>query len=213
MSRKSINTVELCCLAAPEEEGRRTVSLELAQQLAQKSANTYDREGEQHYDLLSALQKSIRGSDENAAVFYLARILEAGDLLFPLPASAGHCGGGHWLSLSPGHPHCESLCGQRLQLGDLPEARIPLADAAVLLATAPKSNSAYLAIAQSLPGRPAGTGPGISPAAAKRPLRRGRPGNQRAALPFTPHDYPRHWVKAAVSPRRHQRPRLLPLRG
>ena len=81
--RKSINTVELCCLAAPEEEGRRTVSLELAQQLAQKSANTYDREGEQHYDLLSALQKSIRGSDENAAVFYLARILEAGDLLSP----------------------------------------------------------------------------------------------------------------------------------
>ena len=196
--RKSINTVELCCLAAPEEEGRRTVSLELAQQLAQKSANTYDREGEQHYDLLSALQKSIRGSDENAAVFYLARILEAGDLLSPcrrlLVIAAEDIG----LAYPQAIPIVKACVDSALQLG-LPEARIPLADAAVLLATAPKSNSAYLAIAQASQDVQRGLGRGF-PRQLQNVHYDGADQEIKGQHYLYPHDYPRHWVKQQYLP-------------
>lgn len=90
--RKSLNTVELCVLSAePIDPGTRRVTLEYARQLAQKSSMKYDREGDEHYDLLSALQKSIRGSDENAALHYLGRLLAAGGSAVALPAAVGDC--------------------------------------------------------------------------------------------------------------------------
>src|SRR5699024_4919137 len=110
-----------------------------------RSAMRYDRDGDDHYDLLSALQKSIRGSDPDAAVHYLARLLEAGDMLSPcrrlLVIAAEDVG----LAYPQAIVVVKACVDAAMQLG-LPEARLPLAEAAVLLATAPKSNTAHNAI-------------------------------------------------------------------
>ncbi len=109
----------------------------------------YDRDGDVHYNILSAFQKSIRGSDENAALHYLARLLTAGDLLSPcrrlLVTAAEDIG----LAYPQAIPIVKACVDSALQLG-LPEARIPLADAVILLCTAPKSNSGILAIDAAL---------------------------------------------------------------
>ena len=146
--RKSINAVEMCCLSAIDKEGHLFVSLENAKALAQKSAMKYDRAGDEHYDIISAYQKSMRGSDPDAAVHYLARLLEAGDLPSAcrrLLVCANEDVGLAWPQIIP---IVKAAVDTALQLG-LPEARIPLANAVIMVATAPKSNSAYNAINQA----------------------------------------------------------------
>ena len=146
--RKSINAVEMCCLSAIDKEGCLFVSLENAKALAQKSAMKYDRAGDEHYDIISAYQKSMRGSDPDAAVHYLARLLEAGDLPSAcrrLLVCANEDVGLAWPQIIP---IVKAAVDTALQLG-LPEARIPLANAVIMVATAPKSNSAYNAINQA----------------------------------------------------------------
>lgn len=139
--RKSLNTVELCMMSANEDK----VTCELAAELSQRSNMRYDRDGDQHYDLLSAFQKSIRGSDENAALHYMIRLLEAGDLPSVcrrlLVIAAEDIG----LAYPNGIVVAKACVDAALQLG-LPEARVPLAEAVVLLATSPKSNSSYVAM-------------------------------------------------------------------
>ncbi|MGN0684275.1 MAG: replication-associated recombination protein A, partial [Oscillospiraceae bacterium] len=143
--RKCLNTVELCSLSA--KEGK--VDLALAKELTQRSNMRYDRDGDQHYDLLSALQKSIRGSDENAALHYAARLIEAGDIISLsrrlLVIAAEDIGLAYPMAI----PIVKACVDSAMQLG-LPEARIPLGDAVVLLATSPKSNSGYCAINEAL---------------------------------------------------------------
>ncbi len=143
--RKAINAVELLAAAAHMENGALHITQEDVAAVAQRSAMRYDRDGDAHYDLLSALQKSIRGSDPDAAVHYLARLLEAGDLLSPcrrlLVIAAEDVG----LAYPQAVVVTKACVDSALQLG-LPEARLPLAEAAVLLATAPKSNTAHNAI-------------------------------------------------------------------
>lgn len=143
--RKAINTVELCAISAKNFH----VQLDLAKKLTQRSGNKYDRQGDEHYDLLSALQKSIRGSDENAALHYLARLLDAGNIISPcrriLVIACEDVG----LAYPNVIPIVKSCVDTAFQLG-LPEARIPLANAVILLATSPKSNSAYCAINEAL---------------------------------------------------------------
>lgn len=148
--RKSMNATELCFLSANvNAEGKRMITLELAEMLAQKSSMQYDRDGDQHYNILSALQKSIRGSDENAALHYLARLLEAGDLISAcrriLVIACEDIG----LAYPQAIPIVKACCDMARELG-LPEARIPLADAVILLATAPKSNSGINGIDSAL---------------------------------------------------------------
>lgn len=146
--RKAINTVELLTIF---KVGQKTVpvTLEKAKALAQKSNMKYDRDGDGHYDALSALQKSIRGSDENAALHYAARIMEGGDLPSLcrrlLVIAAEDIG----LAYPQAITITKSCVDAALQLG-LPEARIPLAEAVILLATAPKSNSVICAIDAAL---------------------------------------------------------------
>ncbi len=141
--RKSINAVELCYLSANiNDSGERDITLELAQMLSQKSAMKYDRNGDQHYEILSALQKSIRGSDENAALHYLARLMEAGDIISACRRIQVIACEDIGLAYPQAIPIVKACCDMARELG-LPEAKIPLADAVVLLATAPKSNSAY----------------------------------------------------------------------
>jgi len=136
--RKAINAVEILC-------STNCVTPEYARQVAQKASMKYDREGDAHYDIVSAYQKSMRGSDPDAALHYLARLLEAGDLPSAcrrLLVCACEDVGLAYPSLLPIVKSCVDIA---LQVG-LPEARIPLADAVILVCTAPKSNSAYNAI-------------------------------------------------------------------
>ena len=143
--RKAINAVELLCQAAVPQKGTLRLTKEEASQIAQRSAMRYDRDGDAHYDILSALQKSIRGSDPDAAVHYLGRLLEAGDLLSPcrrlLVIAAEDVGLAYPMAIAITKAGVDAA----LQVG-LPEARLPLAEAAILLATAPKSNTAHNAI-------------------------------------------------------------------
>ncbi len=138
--RKSINAVELLCQAAMPRDGELCLTLSDVEQVAQRSAMRYDRGGDAMYDLASALMKSLRGSDPDAALHYLARFLEAGDLVTPcrrLLCSASE-------DVGMAYPQAISIVkacvDTAMQLG-LPEAQLPLAQAAILLATAPKSNS------------------------------------------------------------------------
>ena len=144
--RKAINAVELCALAAaPDAQGARQVTLQIAEQLAQRSALRYDKEGDEHYDIVSAYQKSMRGSDPNAALHYLARLLEAGDLPSAcrrlMVCACEDVGLAYPMII----PIVKAAVDAALQVG-LPEARIPLADAVVLVSQAPKSNAAYVAV-------------------------------------------------------------------
>lgn len=143
--RKAINSVELAWIAATLKDGVRYIEKDDLEQVVQRSNMRYDRDGDQHYNLLSAFQKSIRGSDENAAIFYLAKLLTAGDLISVcrrlLVISAEDIG----LAYPQAVPIVKACVDSANQLG-LPEAKIPLAQATILLATSPKSNSAAIAI-------------------------------------------------------------------
>lgn len=147
--RKSINTVELCVLSADSADGILNVKLGNVKLLTQRSNMRYDRDSDEHYNILSALQKSIRGSDENAALHYAARLIEAGDIISLsrrlLVIAAEDIG----LAYPNAITIVKSCVDSAMQLG-LPEARLPLAQAVILLATAPKSNSVITAIDSAL---------------------------------------------------------------
>ena len=146
--RKAMNAAELCYLSRHGNAGGR-ITLELAKEFTQKSAMRYDREGDEHYDILSAYQKSMRGSDPDAALHYLARLLEAGDLpsaMRRLMVTACEDVGLAWPQVIP----IVKAAVDAAQMIGLPEAMIPLANAVILVATAPKSNTAYAAIGAAL---------------------------------------------------------------
>lgn len=192
--RKALNTVEVCAMAA--ENG--AVTLELARQLTQRSSQRYDRAGDEHYDLLSALQKSIRGSDPDAAVHYLARLLEAGDLLSPCRRLLVIASEDIGLAYPMAATIVKSCVDSALQLG-LPEGRIPLAQAAVLLATAPKSNSAYLAIDKALSDLK-NCGPLPFPRTLQNVHFDGEGNEEKGQNYLYPHDYPNHYVNQQYLP-------------
>ena len=148
--RKSLNSLELCFLATvPDSDGNFKITLDTAVQATQKKAMRYDRDGDSHYDVLSAFQKSIRGSDPDASVYYLTKLVSAGDLQSIcrrlLVIAAEDIG----LAFPNAIVTVKACVDAALQLG-FPEARIPLAEAVLLLATAPKSNSAINAIDAAL---------------------------------------------------------------
>lgn len=147
--RKAMNAAELCALSAEPTADGLYVTLEIAKALTQRSNMRYDRDGDAHYDILSALQKSIRGSDENAALHYTARLLEAGDLISLTRRLLVIASEDIGLAYPQAISIVKSCVDSALQLG-LPEARIPLAQAVILLCTSPKSNSAICAIDAAL---------------------------------------------------------------
>lgn len=192
--RKCLNTVELCALSA--EDGR--VEVETAKELTQRSNMRYDRDGDQHYDILSALQKSIRGSDENAALHYAARLIDAGDIISLsrrlLVIAAEDIG----LAYPQAIPIVKACVDSAMQLG-LPEARIPLGDAVVLLATSPKSNSAYLAMDAALADVKNGM-IGDFPRHLQNKHLDGEDAEVRGQHYLYPHDFPNHYVKQQYLP-------------
>lgn len=143
--RKSLNAIEMCVLGGEVYPDRIEISLESAKEFTQKSNMRYDKNGDNHYDILSAFQKSIRGSDENASLHYLARLIYAKDLSSICRRLLVIASEDIGLAYPNAIVIVKSCVDSALQLG-LPEARIPLAQATILLATAPKSNSCYTAI-------------------------------------------------------------------
>lgn len=196
--RKAVNTVELSVLAAERQNGSICVDLDAVQALTQRSNMRYDKDGDQHYDLLSALHKSVRGSDENAALHYAARLMEAGDLL-PLCRRL-LCIANEDISLAYPMviPIVKAAVDTALQLG-MPEARLPIANAVILMATAPKSNSACLAVDDALADVRAGLS-GDFPRALQNVHFDGADAAVRGQHYLYPHDYPSHWVQQQYLP-------------
>lgn len=143
--RKAMNTVELSVLCGEISNGKVTITTESMATLVQRSNMRYDRDGDQHYDILSALHKSIRGSDENAALHYAARLIEAGDIISLCRRLLCIASEDVGLAYPQAIVVTKACVDSALQLG-LPEAKLPIAEAIILLATAPKSNSACMAI-------------------------------------------------------------------
>ena len=195
--RKAMNAVEVLFSAGDPKEGTLALTLEDAKAVTQKSAMRADRDGDNYYDLLSALQKSIRGSDPDAAVHYLARLLEAGQMQSACRRLMVIAAEDVGLAFPQIIPIVKSCVDMALMLG-MPEARIPLGDAAVLMATSPKSNSGHLALDAALAD-----------------IRKGKSGDfprhlqnvhadsytmEREQGYLYPHDYPNHWVKQQYLP-------------
>ncbi len=196
--RKSINTLEVAYMSAQIEDGVKYITAKQMQTISQRAALRYDKSDDVHYDLLSALQKSVRGSDENAALHYLARLLEAGDLISPcrrLLVMASE-------DIGMAYPMCsvivKACVDSALQLG-LPEARIPLAQAVITMATAPKSNSAYLAINAAIADVRAGR-VGDFPRCLQNKHFDGAEVENKGQFYKYPHDYPNHYVKQQYLP-------------
>lgn len=196
--RKAMNAVELLFSAGREENGVLPITLADAQAVTQRSAMRYDRDGDSHYDILSAFQKSIRGSDPDAGVHYLARLLEGGDLPSAcrrlLVIAAEDVGLAHPTAISV----VKSCVDAALQLG-LPEARIPLAEAVIFLATCPKSNSAINAIDAAMADVKKGKG-GEIPAHLKDSHYGGAKDLGRGLTYQYPHLFPGHYVKQQYLP-------------
>ncbi|MDR0861220.1 MAG: replication-associated recombination protein A [Oscillospiraceae bacterium] len=196
-ARKAINSVELLFSAAERDDGVVRLTLADTEQVAQRSAMRYDRDGDAHYDILSALHKSIRGSDTDAALHYLARLLEAGDILAPcrriLCAACEDIG----LAYPQAIPIVKACVDAATQLG-LPEARLPLADAVILLCTAPKSNSGVLAIDAALADIRAGRS-GEIPRELQNKHADGA-GFEREQGYKYPHDFPNHYTPQQYLP-------------
>ena len=190
--RKALNAVELLFSTA-----RDTVTLEDARAVTQRSAMRYDRDGDEHFDCLSALMKSLRGSDPDAALHYLARLLEAGDLIGAsrrILCSASEDIGLAWPQAVPIVKACVDSA---LQLG-LPEGRLHLAEACILLATAPKSNTGCVAIDRAIADVRAGKGKGF-PRQLQNVHADGT-GFEREQGYLYPHDFPHRWVKQQYLP-------------
>ena len=195
--RKAMNAVEVLFSAGQPDNGVLPLLMEDAKLVTQRSAMRYDRGGDNQYDSLSALMKSIRGSDPDAAVHYLARFLEVGDL--PSCCRRILCSACEDIGLAypMAIPIVKACVDSALQLG-LPEARLPLVDAVIFLATCPKSNSAYMAYAKAQEDVQNGKG-GDFP----RHLQNKHAdtfGMERAQGYLYPHNYPNHWVQQQYLP-------------
>ena len=195
--RKAMNAAELCAVAAQGGE-EAVVTMALARELTQRSALRYDRSGDEHYDILSAFQKSMRGSDPDAAVHYLARLLEAGDLPSAcrrLMVCACEDVGLAWPQIIP---IVKAAVDAAMMVG-LPEARIPLADAVILVALAPKSNSGEAAIDAAMADIHKGKTGSIPRTLQNKHYDSAEVQNKGQFYQY-PHDFPNHWVDQQYLP-------------
>ncbi|MBQ6432320.1 MAG: replication-associated recombination protein A [Oscillospiraceae bacterium] len=195
--RKAINAVEALFIAARPGDTSLLLTLADAKAVTQRSAMRYDRDGDNHFDCLSALMKSIRGSDPDAAIHYLARFLEVGDL--PACCRRILCSACEDIGLAYplAIPIVKACVDSALQLG-MPEARLPLADAVIFLATAPKSNSGCMAIDKALSDVRAGK-IGDFPRELQN-VHADSFGQEREQGYLYPHNFPNHWVRQQYLP-------------
>ena len=197
--RSALNALELAVKSTPKnDDGKIIITLAIAEESLQKKAFSHDKDGDAHYDVISAFQKSIRGSDTNAALHYLARLLEGGDLISIVRrlmvigyediglANPGAC------------QRAVTACEAALRLG-MPEARIPLADAVIDLCLSPKSNSGVLAVDAALADIRAGKA-GTVPLNLKDAHYKGAEKLGRGVTYQYPHDFPDYWVDQQYLP-------------
>lgn len=196
--RKALGCLDFVVTAAPVDETGKHITLEMIQQVTRRTAMRYDRDGDDHYDIVSAYQKSMRGSDPNAALHYLARLLEAGDL----PSACRRLMVCACEDVGLAYPQIIPIVKAAVDAANmvgLPEARLPLADAVILVATSPKSNSAHDAINAAIADVQAGrTGP------IPRQLQNKHFDGEDAAVKGQnykyAHDYENHWVDQQYLP-------------
>ncbi len=196
--RKALNFVELSVLSVAPKDGKRVITPESVMSLTQKNTFRYDKKGDENYDVMSALQKSMRGSDPNAALHYLARLLEAGDLPSAtrrlMVCACEDVGLAYPMII----PIVKAAVDAALQVG-LPEARIPLADAVVLVCTAPKSNSAYKGINAAMEDVQNGNY-GRIPRTLQNKHFDGEDNPNKGQFYKYPHDYKNHYVSQQYLP-------------
>lgn len=196
-ARKGLNTLELLYSTSPLGKNGITFTMSDARAVTQRSAMRYDREGDEHFDILSALMKSMRGSDPDAAVHYLARFLETGDLLGACRRILCSASEDIGLAYPLAVPIVKACVDSALQLG-LPEARLPLAEAVIFLATCPKSNTGCMAIDAAIADVKAGKS-GPIPRHLQNVHADGT-GFERDQGYLYPHDYPNRWVEQQYLP-------------
>lgn len=198
--RKSLNSVENCFFATPTVDGEKNITTSLAKEFVQKSAVRYDRDSDEHYDIISAYQKSMRGSDPNAALHYLARLLQSGDLPSACRRLVVCACEDVGLAYPQIIPIVKSAVDIAMMVG-LPEARIPLADAVILVATAPKSNSGEAAIDKAMADVQSGNY-GPIPRQLQNKHFDGEDAEKKGQFYVYPHDYENHWVYQQYLPDR-----------
>lgn len=196
--RKALNSVENCYLATPTKDNKKHITTEIASELTQKSAMRYDRDGDEHYDIVSAYQKSMRGSDVNAALHYLARLLEAGDLPSACRRLMVCACEDVGLAYPQIIPIVKAAVDAAMMVG-LPEARIPLADAVIMVASAPKSNSGEAAIDAAMADVKKGNF-GPIPRTLQNKHYDGEDAEVKGQHYIYPHPYPNHWVEQQYLP-------------
>ncbi len=195
--RKALNTLELCILTSEEEE-KINITDDRVEEILASNAVRYDREGDQHYDIISAYQKSMRGSDPDAAVYYLGRLLAAGDLPSACRRLLVCANEDVGLAYPQIIPIVKSAVDTAMMVG-MPEARIPLANAVILVANAPKSNSAYMAINNAMSDIEKGIG-GDIPRQLQNKHFDGEDAEIKGQNYKYPHDYPWHYVNQQYLP-------------
>lgn len=198
--RKSLNSVENCFFATPTVDGEKNITTSLAKEFVQKSAVRYDRDSDEHYDIISAYQKSMRGSDPDAALHYLARLLQSGDLPSACRRLVVCACEDVGLAYPQIIPIVKSAVDIAMMVG-LPEARIPLADAVILVATAPKSNSGEAAIDKAMADVQSGNY-GPIPRRLQNKHFDGEDAEEKGQFYVYPHDYENHWVYQQYLPDR-----------
>ncbi len=198
-ARAALNAVELAVMTTePGDDGYIRIDLETASDCIQKRAVHYDKDGDQHYDTISAFIKSMRGSDPDAAVYYLAKMLAAGEDIKFIARRIMICAAEDVGMADPNALNVAASASLVVERVGLPEARIPLAEAAVYVATAPKSNAAYMALDRALESvRRVKTS---VPGHLMNVHANGVGGEEKAVGYKYAHDYPDHWVQQQYLP-------------
>ena len=197
--RSSLNALELAVKSTPEnEDGKIIITEEIAGNCLQRKVFAHDKNGDQHYDVISAFQKSIRGSDVDAALHYMARLIEAGELITLIRRLLVIAYEDIGLA-NPAGASRAVLAVQAAEKLGLPEARIPLANAVIELALSPKSNTAILSIDAALSDVRQGKSGNI-PSHLQDSHYQGAQKLGRGMNYQYPHNYPNHWVKQQYLP-------------
>lgn len=195
--RRSLNMLELCVLTSENAENIE-ISDETAEEILASNSVRYDREGDEHYDIISAYQKSMRGSDPDAAVYYLGRLLAAGDL----PSACRRLMVCACEDVGLAYPQIIPIVKAAVDIAEavgLPEARLPLADAVILVAASPKSNSAHNAINAAMADIEKGIG-GAVPRHLQNKHYDGEDAEIKGQHYKYPHDYKSHYVNQQYLP-------------
>ena len=193
--RKALNNLDFVYGAT---NGKNVIDLDAVGELVNKANIAYDRSEDKHFDTLSAFMKSLRGSDTDAAIFYLAKLLKGGDIIAASRRLLCSVSEDVGLAYPQLIPIVKACVDSALQLG-MPEARLPLANATILIATAPKSNSAYLAVDTAMMDIDQGKGATV-PRNLQNTHFDGKDAKVKGQHYLYPHDFDNHYVEQQYLP-------------